>query len=103
MTCCCMPHCRRVDLLKINAERGEMDVLVGIQARHWPCIRQVSMQLHDISGRLQEAKALLAAAGFDAVHAAKEARFADCCLWMVYATRSSKAPEAEEQGARMGG
>ena len=49
---------------------------------------QVSMQLHDLDGRLERAKRLLRSVGFDRVVAWKEPRFQHCSLWMLYASRS---------------
>jgi FkbM family methyltransferase len=36
----------RIDLLKIDAERAELDILRGIEARHWPLIRQMVLEVH---------------------------------------------------------
>ena len=36
----------RVDLLKIDVEKAELDVLAGIDDSDWPSIRQVSGELH---------------------------------------------------------
>lgn len=35
----------RIDLLKIDVEGAEMDVLAGIEERHWPLIRQIAMEI----------------------------------------------------------
>ena len=32
---------RRVSLVKVNVERAEEDVLMGVETRHWPLIDQV--------------------------------------------------------------
>jgi FkbM family methyltransferase len=36
----------RVDLLKVDVERGEAAVLKGISDRHWPLVRQVAAEVH---------------------------------------------------------
>jgi FkbM family methyltransferase len=54
---------RAVDLLKIDVEGAELDVLLGIEARHWPLIHQVVMELQDLDGRLDEVCGLLARHG----------------------------------------
>ena len=36
----------RIDLLKIDAERAELDILRGIEPRHWPIIRQMILEVH---------------------------------------------------------
>lgn len=55
----------RIDLLKIDAERAEWDVLQGLDAAHWPRVRQVVMEVHDLDGRLAQVCALLQAHGLD--------------------------------------
>ena len=53
-----------VDLLKIDAEHGEVDVLRGIDDEHWPRIRQVVAEVHDASDTVRE---LLEQHGFEVV------------------------------------
>jgi FkbM family methyltransferase len=50
---------RAVDLLKVDVEGAELDVLLGIDAQHWPLIRQVVMEVQDLDGRLGDVCALL--------------------------------------------
>ncbi len=40
----------QIDLLKIDVEKSELDVLKGIDDVHWPLIRQVVVEVHDIGG-----------------------------------------------------
>jgi FkbM family methyltransferase len=59
----------RVDMLKIDVQRAELDVLRGIEERHWPLVRQVAMEVHDTpgtltSGRLRTITDLLHRHGF---------------------------------------
>lgn len=54
----------RIDLLKIDAERAEWAVLQGLSPAHWPRVRQVVMEVHDLDGRLAAVCALLRAHGF---------------------------------------
>ena len=35
----------RIDLLKVDVEGAELDVLRGIEARHWPLIRQAVVEV----------------------------------------------------------
>jgi len=55
----------RIDLLKIDVEKGERDVLQGIKDRDWAKIRQLVMEVHDVGGRLAEIVSLLEARGFE--------------------------------------
>ncbi|MBW3570676.1 MAG: FkbM family methyltransferase [Gemmatimonadetes bacterium] len=54
----------RIDLLKIDVQKAELDVLRGIDAEHWPRIRQIVMEVHDLEGRLAEVVRLLEGRGF---------------------------------------
>jgi FkbM family methyltransferase len=54
---------RTVDLLKVDVEGAELDVLLGIDSRHWPLIRQVVMEVQDLDGRLGDVCDLLASHG----------------------------------------
>ena len=54
----------RIDLLKINVEKAELDVLAGIAESDWPKIRQVVLELHNIENRLEYVTKLLTDRGF---------------------------------------
>ena len=54
----------RIDLLKIDVERSELDVLRGVDTRHWPRIDQVCLEVHDTGDRLAQVRDLLADRGF---------------------------------------
>ena len=49
----------RIDLLKIDVEKSELDVLKGIASSDWLKIRQVVVEVHDTDGRLERVKELL--------------------------------------------
>ena len=55
----------RIDLLKIDVQKAELAVLLGIEERHWPKIRQIVMEVHDLEGRLEVVVELLRRHGFD--------------------------------------
>ncbi|HEX7318283.1 MAG TPA: FkbM family methyltransferase, partial [Pyrinomonadaceae bacterium] len=54
----------RIDLLKIDVERGELDVLAGIAEGDWPKIKQLVVEVHDIEGRLEFVTNLLRSRGY---------------------------------------
>jgi FkbM family methyltransferase len=56
-----------VDLLKIDVERAELDVLIGIADPDWDRIRQVAAEVHDEGGRLATVAGILEDRGFDVV------------------------------------
>lgn len=49
-----------VDLLKVDVERAELGVLMGVGLEDWPKIRQCALEVHDLDGeRLQAVCTLL--------------------------------------------
>jgi Methyltransferase FkbM domain len=60
---------RRVDLLKVDVEGMELAVLRGIAPQHWPLIRQVVAEVHDViehgSRRLTEVLGVLQLHGLE--------------------------------------
>ncbi|MGO4759143.1 FkbM family methyltransferase, partial [Streptomyces sp. 2MCAF27] len=54
----------RIDLLKIDVERGELDVLAGIADGHWPLIRRIVIEVDDADGRLAAVLELLRSHGY---------------------------------------
>ncbi|MDG4797010.1 non-ribosomal peptide synthetase [Micromonospora sp. WMMD1082] len=81
----------RVDLLKIDVERGELDVLRGIRDEHWPLIRQVLVETDDTDGRADDLTALLIRHGF-AVTRRTPALLAGTGLVSLHAVRPEDPP-----------
>jgi FkbM family methyltransferase len=82
---------RTIDLLKIDVQRAEYDVLNGIEARHWPLIQQISMEVHDeagspTAGRVAQVTERLAKEGFQ-VKVEVEEMLRDTGRYAVYAIR----------------
>lgn len=77
---------RRIDLLKIDVQKSELDVLEGIAEEHWPRIRQVVLELHDEGGRFQGLRRDLEARGFQ-VSAGQDDAYRDSVMLNVYARR----------------
>ena len=77
----------RIDLLKIDVERAEMDVLEGIDDEHWKNIRQVVIEVHDIHGRLENVCMLLASRGYE-LFVDQERLLKHTDMYHVYAMRS---------------
>ncbi|HYG10093.1 MAG TPA: FkbM family methyltransferase, partial [Pyrinomonadaceae bacterium] len=77
----------RIDLLKIDVEKSEADVLDGIEDAHWPLIRQVVVEVHDLDGRLRDIIQLLKAKGYK-VKVEQESWLKGTVIYDVYATRS---------------
>jgi hypothetical protein len=78
-----------VDLLKIDVERAELDVLRGITPEHWPRIRKVTLECHDIDGALDATVDLLrSTAGFERVVVNQPPTLRGGTLFNIYASRT---------------
>lgn len=84
----------KIDLLKIDAEKSELDVLYGIDEADWPRIRQMVIEVHDIGNRLNLIRDILEGHGY-AVTVEQDSLLADTGLYNVYAVRP------REQGAAL--
>ena len=81
----------RIDLLKIDVERSELEVLQGLNDADWLKIAQVVAEVHDTGDRLQQVTRLLDENGFQYV-VDKEDSLAGTALKLVYARRPSYHP-----------
>lgn len=79
-----------IDLLKVDAERSELDILYGIDKATWGLIRQIVIEVHDVIGgsALPRVVETLAARGFRV--ASDEAELLrETGIVNVYAVRNS--------------
>jgi len=91
----------RIDLLKIDVQRAELDVLNGIEPRDWDKIGQVVMEVHDgkgteNEGRVSEITALLETRGFTVV-AEQENELRGTDRYNLYAVKPNWTSAAEPQ------
>ena len=77
-----------VDFLKVDVERGELDVLSGIALADWPKIKSLAVEVHDIEGRLGHVVTLLKTLGFTSVVSDQSLLLRGTVLTNVYARRS---------------
>jgi FkbM family methyltransferase len=77
----------RIDLLKVDVEKAELDVLEGIETTDWAIIRQVVVEVHDLNGRLAEVTTLLAENGLEDIHIEQEPLFRGSEIYNLYARR----------------
>ncbi|HEX8282852.1 MAG TPA: amino acid adenylation domain-containing protein [Pyrinomonadaceae bacterium] len=76
----------RIDLLKIDVQKSELEVLQGIADGDWPKIEQVVLEVHDVDGRLEQIVSLLEARGFR-VAVEQEVMLKETRLFDVYCVR----------------
>jgi FkbM family methyltransferase len=77
----------RVDLVKIDVERAELDVLRGVEAAHWPLIGQVVMEVHDLGSTLEDVQQLLRSVGFDRLVVEQSGDLSGSSMYNLYARR----------------
>jgi amino acid adenylation domain-containing protein/FkbM family methyltransferase len=82
----------RIDLLKIDVEKSELDVLKGIEDADWERIVQLVVEVHDESDRIAEIKRLLASKGFE-VEVEEDLMLKNTGLYNIYAVHSRRAAD----------
>ncbi|HVG19909.1 MAG TPA: amino acid adenylation domain-containing protein [Blastocatellia bacterium] len=81
----------RIDLLKVDVEKSEMDVLLGIEERDWSKIRQIIIEVHDIDDRLKAITEMLSAHGYE-LTVDQDQMLKGTKLYSVYAVRPVDTP-----------
>ncbi|MDJ0836972.1 MAG: amino acid adenylation domain-containing protein [Acidobacteriota bacterium] len=76
----------RVDLLKIDVEKSELEVLGGIEPDHWAIIDQIVIEVHDQDGALDRVTGLLREHGF-VMEIARDNSLVETELYNIYARR----------------
>lgn len=76
----------RINLLKIDAERSELQILNGIDECDWPKIDQIVMEAHS-DHQAESVTSLLKAKGFS-VKTEQQTHFKSTVIVNIYATRS---------------
>jgi amino acid adenylation domain-containing protein/FkbM family methyltransferase len=92
----------RIDLLKLDVEKSELDVLMGLEPDDWEKIGQVVMEVHDVEDRLATITGMLQAHGFNYV-LDQDAAFVNTGLYHIYAVHPRRGAEpAREQSETSG-
>ena len=79
----------QIDLLKIDVQKSEYDVLLGIQEQDWPKIEQIVLEVHDIQGQLRTIRQLLAQKGYQVI-VEQDELYAGSVIYNLYATRKGE-------------
>lgn len=80
----------QVDLLKIDVERAELDVLMGIEDEDWWKIKQIVIEVHNINGRVKFIINLLKDKGFQQISCEQDTAFKHLDIYILYASRTNK-------------
>ena len=77
----------KIDLLKVDVEKSELDVISGIDDCDWQKINQTVIEIHDIDNRLLTLKNTLHQKGFSNLHVIQEEAFKDTNIYCIYASK----------------
>jgi amino acid adenylation domain-containing protein/FkbM family methyltransferase len=91
----------RIDLLKLDVEKSELDILNGVAEDDWKKIKQIVIELHDIDGRLDYVTRMLEGRGY-AVNVEQDVSLRGTSIYSLYASREVAADAASttsESGA----
>jgi amino acid adenylation domain-containing protein/FkbM family methyltransferase len=91
----------RIDLLKIDVEKSELDVLAGVDEEDWKKIRQIVVEVHDLDGRVARVTELFKRRGYS-VAVDREADLAQTDLYNIYAISPPAMLEASARGQNEG-
>jgi FkbM family methyltransferase len=88
----------RIDLLKIDVEKSEIDVLAGLDEDDWPKLQQAVLEVHDLGDRLKEVNALFRSHGFT-VTMDQDDLYHGSDRWNVYALRETLSRRPDRAAA----
>jgi phthiocerol/phenolphthiocerol synthesis type-I polyketide synthase E len=90
----------RIDLLKVDVQKSELQVLEGIDPADWPRVQQVVLEVHDVDGGLHRVTTLLEGQGFEVV-AEQDDMYTGSRLYNLYAVRPRRAAAAGAAGGAL--
>lgn len=79
---------QQIDLLKVDVEKSELDVLLGVKEEDWLKIKQVVVEVHDLQSRVETIRNLLKEHGFNKIAIEQESVFKGSDIFNIYALRS---------------
>ncbi|MDJ0796123.1 MAG: FkbM family methyltransferase [Calothrix sp. MO_167.B12] len=78
---------KQIDLLKVDVEKSELDVLLGIEEQDWSKIKQIAVEIHNLDHRLEKITALLKEHGLSEITIEQESMLKGSNLFNLYALR----------------
>ncbi|MEG3900307.1 MULTISPECIES: FkbM family methyltransferase [unclassified Microcoleus] len=77
----------RIDLLKIDVEKAELDVMRGFTTEDWLKVQQLVIEIHNLDNRLNIIQSLLSQTGFKIVAIEQEDGLKGSNIYNLYASR----------------
>ena len=79
----------RVDLMKVDVQKCELEVIEGIDDADWPKFSQIVLEAHDTDARVAQLRALFESRGFS-VTAEQDELYAGTNIYNIYAIRKEQ-------------
>ena len=79
----------RVDLMKVDVQKCELEVIQGIDDADWPRFAQIVLEAHDVDGRVALLASIFEQRGFTVV-AEQDELYAGTNIYNLYATRKER-------------
>lgn len=89
----CKHQVERIDLLKVDVQKCEEEVILGIDEGDWKKIRQIVIEVHDVDGRLERMIAQLRNQEYQ-VTVEQDQMYEGSLLYNLYAVRSVPVNES---------
>lgn len=80
----------RIDLMKVDVQKAELEVLEGIDEGDWPKFSQIVLEVHDIDGRAKLVASLLESRGFSVI-VEQDTLYVGTNIHNIYAVRRDRA------------
>ncbi|NET41324.1 FkbM family methyltransferase [Okeania sp. SIO2B3] len=77
----------QIDLLKVDVEKSELDVLLGIEDRDWQKIKQVVVEVHNLDFKIEKTTSLLKEKGLSKITVEQNPFFNNNSIVSLYALR----------------
>lgn len=87
-----------IDLLKLDVQKSELDVLLGLEPEDWPKVRQIALEVHDLDGRLGVVLELLKERGYRVV-AEQDPLYRGSVMYNLFAVQKDLYRAVETMGA----
>ena len=85
----------QIDLLKIDAQKSELEILEGLQEKDWDKVSQVVLEVHDTVGQLDTIHSIMVQHGFDVV-VEQDELYRASSHFMVYAANGCNLQKSDK-------
>lgn len=81
------PDLERIDLLKVDVESWELELLRGLDDKHWKIIQRAAVEVSELSGLRDDIEALLRSKGFNIERQTSAISLKNAAMYTIVARR----------------